>query len=351
MKKKTNHHLHLVRLMIFGVLVIGAFFTRLDVHGINQIARPSSHVLRYATSMSRDELLAQCNSSRTANGLPALTLNTKLNSSAQAKAQHMANNNYWAHDAPDGTQPWYFFEAAGYSYSRAGENLAYGFDNAQATNSGWMNSPGHKANILGDYTEVGFGFINSADFQGNENTVVVAHYAKPLTSTTIASQPSEIGAEPSEPVPPQEDSSTPPTQPHDQPQQPQTPSAGSAGGGSAGQLETEADPQKDHPEKAKETVQPAAPKENNDIIPVVTATAKDISVFESIKHGSLPQAATVGIGLTVSSAVGYAVTHRRLVKHAVQTGERYLIAHPLIDLAILTAALGAILTGTAAHLL
>ena len=72
-------------------------------------------------------LLAENNASRAANGLGAFSLNSQLNNSAQAKAQNMADNNYWAHVAPDGTQPG-IFEAAGYTYSAAGENLAYGFD-------------------------------------------------------------------------------------------------------------------------------------------------------------------------------------------------------------------------------
>src|SRR6185436_5689145 len=69
----------------------------------------------------------------------------------------------------------------GYNYSSAGENLAYGYPTSAEAVTGWMNSPGHRANMLnGTFSEVGFGFANSANFNGSgEETVVVAEYGAP----------------------------------------------------------------------------------------------------------------------------------------------------------------------------
>lgn len=140
-------------------------------------------VLGYATSISASGLLVSTNSNRSASGLSPLSLSGQLNAAAQAKAQHMIANDYWAHVAPDGTTPWVFIGNSGYAYLTAGENLAYGFNTSQQTVTGWMNSPSHRANILNTaYEDVGFGIANGANFQGGENTVVVALYGDPLNS-------------------------------------------------------------------------------------------------------------------------------------------------------------------------
>ena len=146
-------------------------------------------VLSYATNMTASGLLSGTNNERTARGLGKLAINSKLNQAAQAKAQDMVNKDYWSHNTPSGQEPWVFIDATGYQYNAAGENLAYGFSTSSGAITGWMNSPGHKANILNTkYTEVGFGIANSPDYQGSgEQTVVVAFYAKPVT--VVASKP------------------------------------------------------------------------------------------------------------------------------------------------------------------
>jgi uncharacterized protein YkwD len=144
-------------------------------------------VLGYATDMSIQSLLDDTNDQRGNNGESALALNGLLDNAAQAKANDMATRNYWSHDTPDGQTPWSFMTAAGYNYQLAGENLAYGFATASDTLTGWMNSPGHRANILNaGYQEVGFGFTNIADYQSNgPETLVVAMYGSPATTPAV----------------------------------------------------------------------------------------------------------------------------------------------------------------------
>jgi len=111
-----------------------------------------------------------------------------LTAAAQAKAEDMAKNNYWAHNSPDGKTPWTFLTGAGYQYQTAGENLAYGFNSADESIAGWMGSPEHRANILdASYQNVGFGVASSPDFvsEGPE-TIVVAVYGRPAASTPVA---------------------------------------------------------------------------------------------------------------------------------------------------------------------
>ena len=128
----------------------------------------NASTLAYATEMSRSGLLNSTNSQRANNGASPLKLNDKLNAAAQSKANDMVARDYWSHNTPDGKEPWIFIDAQGYKYTKAGENLAYGFSTSNATVIGWMNSPSHKANMLDtSFSEVGFGFTNSSNFVGN----------------------------------------------------------------------------------------------------------------------------------------------------------------------------------------
>ena len=154
-------------------------------------SRPSSGnkgILAYATEMSSSALLSSTNAQRSSNGKSSLKINQQLTTAAQTKADDMIARNYWSHNTPDGQQPWVFVSNAGYKYTKAGENLAYGFATSADTVIGWMNSPTHKANLLDDaFTEVGFGITNGSNYnQSGPETVVVAMYGQPqvLSSAT-----------------------------------------------------------------------------------------------------------------------------------------------------------------------
>jgi hypothetical protein len=181
-QKRSNHFVktywpYLPMLLLVG---IGLFLNGMWAH--------ASGVLGYATDMTSGGLLSGTNVQRTQNGLGSLSLNSSLSQAAQAKANDMVARNYWSHTTPDGQEPWTFINKTGYAYQAAGENLAYGFSTSGDTITGWMNSPGHRANILnGNYREVGFGIANGANYQGEEETVVVAMYAQPVAPITKAS--------------------------------------------------------------------------------------------------------------------------------------------------------------------
>lgn len=157
---------------------------------VSNFWRPAQQqaVLAYATEISRESLLFSTNSQRQQNSVGSLALNAKLNSAAQAKADDMVARNYWSHNTPDGQAPWVFFSNAGYSYQKAGENLAYGFATSSDTVSGWMNSPSHRDNLLdSNFSEVGFGYANSSNFNGSgPETVVVAMYGKPYSAPSTS---------------------------------------------------------------------------------------------------------------------------------------------------------------------
>ncbi|PIR87242.1 MAG: hypothetical protein COU11_01670 [Candidatus Harrisonbacteria bacterium CG10_big_fil_rev_8_21_14_0_10_49_15] len=124
-------------------------------------------------------LVDLANEDRGLSGLNALRMNTKLQMSAQAKANHMATNGYFAHYSPDGISPWYWIKQTGYSYQTAGENLAVGFFESEDVERAWMASQTHRENILNsNYTEIGIATARGT-YQGMDAVFVVQHFGRP----------------------------------------------------------------------------------------------------------------------------------------------------------------------------
>lgn len=161
----------------------------------------TGRVLGYQTSEDAQELLKDTNLQRQKAGDNPLHLNDSLNEAAQAKANDMARRDYWSHYTPQGVAPWSFVTATGYTYRSLGENLAAGFGDDDAVLNAWMASTEHRANILNyNYTEVGFGYANIANYKaagGGPMTLVVAFYAQPTATFAIASHPSSSTQPPS----------------------------------------------------------------------------------------------------------------------------------------------------------
>lgn len=107
---------------------------------------------------SRSELLAQINRIRLQNDLDTLTLNAELNRAAQNKVNDMVRNGYFGHSAPTGLRFYDFIKASGYTYRKAGENIAVNYSTSKSLVSAWLKSQGHRANVLSDaYTDTGIG--------------------------------------------------------------------------------------------------------------------------------------------------------------------------------------------------
>lgn len=142
-------------------------------------------ILGYAANISTSELLNQTNQQRASNGLPPLKLNAALSQAAANKANHMFKNNYWAHIAPDGTDPWDFILGSGYDYVYAGENLAKNFSSSKDVVNAWMKSPSHKQNLMNNnYQDIGFAVVNGV-LNGYETTLVVQMFGKPRAARPV----------------------------------------------------------------------------------------------------------------------------------------------------------------------
>ncbi len=105
------------------------------------------------------------NDARAKNGLSALKENWELSRVARYKSQDMHDRHYFSHTSPTYGSPFTMIKNFGISYRTAGENIAQGYSTPQAVFNGWMNSSGHRANILnGGFTQIGVGYVKDGNY-------------------------------------------------------------------------------------------------------------------------------------------------------------------------------------------
>lgn len=148
-------------------------------------------VLGYASNITISDLLTKTNEERVERGLSELRLNPQLSQAANSKAAHMFEFDYWAHVAPNGTEPWDFILGADYDYSYAGENLAKNFRTSNEVVKAWMESPTHRENLLNEnYDEIGFAVVDGV-LDGYETTLVVQMFGRPRDPSLVATVETE----------------------------------------------------------------------------------------------------------------------------------------------------------------
>ncbi|MBI2609986.1 hypothetical protein HYW53_02310 [Candidatus Giovannonibacteria bacterium] len=124
------------------------------------------------------------NESRAQENMMPLQTNSLLEKAAKLKAEDMAKRGYFSHVAPDGKSPWHFFDEVGYLYQGAGENLAVNFFDSSDVARAWMNSTGHRANILNkQFKEIG---ISTAEgvYEGRVAVFVVQFFGTPAIANS-----------------------------------------------------------------------------------------------------------------------------------------------------------------------
>ncbi len=192
----NNHHPKAIRHSAVATYTVALLIFHISY---NVFFAHSSNLLGFATAISQPVLIQLTNQQRAAAGVGLVTESALLDKSALLKAQNMFAEDYWAHFAPSGKSPWYWFDQAGYSYTLAGENLARDFDTSQGVITGWMNSPSHRANLLAPgYKDIGMAVLNGT-LQGHETTLVVQHFGTPVTlsasnGSTIPTTPLSTGS-------------------------------------------------------------------------------------------------------------------------------------------------------------
>jgi uncharacterized protein YkwD len=128
----------------------------------------AADVQPYVDAMNRERL---------ARGEKPLRLNRELCAAANDRVRDMLTQHYFAHDAPDGTQPFVWADREGYAYTEIGENLAVGYRTPDDVVDGWMHSPKHRDNVLNDaFVDVGVAVATDSPTRGFRGPLVVALY-------------------------------------------------------------------------------------------------------------------------------------------------------------------------------
>ena len=118
-----------------------------------------------SVSAYEKEVVELTNKERAMYGLPALTLDTELSKVAKVKSQDMSTNNYFDHTSPTYGSPFDMMKQFGITYKAAGENIAKGQKTPEEVVNAWMNSEGHRANILSDkFTHIGVGYVENGNY-------------------------------------------------------------------------------------------------------------------------------------------------------------------------------------------
>ena len=135
-----------------------------------------------ASVLSVAGIVAETNIHRERNGLSPLSINAELTAAARAKVDDMFLQQYFAHESPSGKGPAELAKEAGYQYLLVGENLALGnYKDDSALVQAWMDSPGHRENILKpEYKEIGVA-VKRGTYEGETTWLAVQEFGRPAS--------------------------------------------------------------------------------------------------------------------------------------------------------------------------
>lgn len=148
-----------------------------------------------AAEITTETVVAEMNIHRAAAGLPPLRHDDRLLRAADSRMRDMEELAYWGHIAPDGRSPFEMIVPHGYEFRYAGENLAAGFETAEVLVQSWMESKGHRANILSPlYQDCGVSVIEGATTGRGMGRSVVVLFARPISQSSPDPRPASSQA-------------------------------------------------------------------------------------------------------------------------------------------------------------
>jgi uncharacterized protein YkwD len=225
-RSSNNHRAKALHLSSLSFYIVALLVFQI---GLTTIGRYYPSVLSYASNINISDLLSETNIRRQQSAVGPVQLNDQLSDAARRKAANMFAEQYWAHISPSGKDPWSFISAAGYNFLFAGENLARDFGDSKSVVDAWMNSPGHRDNLLNSrYKDVGFAVANGK-YGDHETTLVVQMFGtRPNTPATIDAPETQVKSDqapaPGESSPIKESSPSPtPAPPQSPPADTKTP--------------------------------------------------------------------------------------------------------------------------------
>lgn len=173
--KGNNHRPHILRKN--GILAMIAVSLTVFFFAITL----SSHIRGGGlAAIFENTIVDLTNINRQENNSKPLNQNPLLMQAAKLKAEDMAKKSYFSHTSPDGLGPQDWLKKAGYNFQYAGENLAVHFSDSDAVEKAWMQSSGHRANIINPlFTEIGIATATGY-YEGVETQFVVVFFGKQL---------------------------------------------------------------------------------------------------------------------------------------------------------------------------
>ena|SRR5687767_535802 len=137
-----------------------------------------------------ENVIARMNVYRAEQNLPPLREDPRLAQAARDRVKHMEELAYWSHEGPDGMSPFVWLAARDYPYWTAGENLATGFETAGLLVESWMESRGHRENILADkFEDCGVAIIDGATTGPSTGKSVVVLFGATRSGARASRQP------------------------------------------------------------------------------------------------------------------------------------------------------------------
>lgn len=185
-KRKAPQHHYIKRgAAILTFLVLFSFFVsvtqRLAIFRSGFLADVLPNVLIDLTNKNREKSQIQ-----------KLAYSPVLEEAAKRKANDMATKSYFAHTSPEGVTPWQWFRDVNYGFIYAGENLAVHFSDSSDVVRAWMDSPGHRDNILNEhFTEIGIATAQGY-FEGRQTIFVVQMFGRPSIPRTPIFEAEEV---------------------------------------------------------------------------------------------------------------------------------------------------------------
>jgi uncharacterized protein YkwD len=155
------------------------------------------------SSVLSNVLVDLTNMDRQSNNVQLLRINPLLEEAAKMKVADMAQKGYFSHVSPSGRTPWEWLDEVGYNYKYAGENLAVNFSDSEDIEKAWMNSEGHRKNIVNShFTEIGIATARGL-YKNRDSIFVVQFFGSPAkivpvveAQTTSSQEFEEIATKP-----------------------------------------------------------------------------------------------------------------------------------------------------------
>jgi uncharacterized protein YkwD len=137
----------------------------------------------FAREITKQSILDGMNVRRAQQGLPPLRFDDRLDGAAGDRMHDMEDLGYWSHQSPDGRSPFVWLRPHDYPFSFAGENLACGFETSEVLVDSWMESKGHRDNILSPfYTDCGIAIIDGATTGRATGKSIVVMFGRPVNA-------------------------------------------------------------------------------------------------------------------------------------------------------------------------